>query len=98
MNVIGILPRYHGIVCHDHWKSYYRYDCVHSLCNAHHLRELTRAWKQDEQAWAQAMKRLLETINRAVNDAGGVLSAKQAEQQNHRRPQIGRHIYQTHSF
>jgi transposase len=73
MNVIGILPRYHGILCHDHWKSYYRYDCVHSLCNAHHLRELTRAWEQDEQAWAYAMKRLLETINRAVNDAGGAM-------------------------
>ncbi len=80
MNVIGILPHYHGILCHDHWKSYYRYDCTHSLCNAHHLRELTRAWEQDEQAWAKAMKQLLETINRAVNDAGGVLSAKQAEQ------------------
>jgi transposase len=80
MNVIGILPNYRGILCHDHWKSYYRYDCTHSLCNAHHLRELTRAWEQDKQAWAQAMKRLLETINRAVNDAGGMVSAKQAEQ------------------
>ena len=49
MNQINILPRYHGILCHDHWKPYYKYDCTHSLCNAHHLRELTRAWEQDKQ-------------------------------------------------
>jgi len=79
MNEINILPRYSGILCHDHWKPYYRYDCTHSLCNAHHLRELTRAWEQDKQKWAHEMKQLLETINRVVHDAGGVLSLKEAE-------------------
>ena len=44
MDEIGILPSFRGILCHDHWKPYYRYDCIHSLCNAHHIRELTRAW------------------------------------------------------
>jgi len=43
MNDIDILPRYQGILCHDHWKPYYRYDFTHALCNAHHLRELERA-------------------------------------------------------
>ena len=38
-------------------------DCTHALCNAHHLRELTRAWEQDGQQWAQEMKNLLELIN-----------------------------------
>jgi len=79
MNAINILPRYHGILCHDHWKPYYQYDCTHSLCNAHHLRELTRAWEQDKQAWADEMKQLLEKMNRAVNGAGGVLPLKEAE-------------------
>ena len=79
MNEMGILPRYHGILCHDHWKPYYKYDCTHSLCNAHHLRELTRAWEQDKQAWAHEMKQLLEKMNTAVNDAGGILSHKEAE-------------------
>jgi transposase len=74
MNEIGILPNFKGILCHDHWKPYYRYDCTHSLCNAHHFRELTRAWEQDKQAWAKEMHELLETINRKVLDAGGVLS------------------------
>jgi hypothetical protein len=44
-----------------------------SLCNAHHLRELARAWEQDNQKWAKGMKALLENMNHAVNDAGGQL-------------------------
>jgi transposase len=49
MNDIGILPNFNGTLCHDHWKPYYKYDCNHSLCNAHHLRELTCAYEKDEQ-------------------------------------------------
>ena len=48
MNEIGILPKFKGILCHDHWKPYYTYPCIHALCNAHHLRELERAWDQDK--------------------------------------------------
>jgi transposase len=79
MDAIGILPNFKGILCHDHWKPYYRYDCTHSLCNAHHLRELTWAWEQDNQSWAQDMHSLLEKINRKVIDAGGVLSMRMSE-------------------
>jgi transposase len=75
---MGVLPWFKGILCHDHWKPYYRLDCTHALCNAHHLRELTRAWEQDGQQWAHDMKDLLEKINAKVNDAGGALSAQQA--------------------
>jgi transposase len=79
MNDMGVLPRFDGILCHDHWKPYYRIDCTHALCNAHHVRELTRAWEQDGQQWAQKLKNLLETINRKVADAGGALYAKESE-------------------
>jgi transposase len=79
MNDMGVLPRFDGILCHDHWKPYYRIDCTHALCNAHHVRELTRAWEQDAQQWAQKLKNLLETINRKVDDAGGALDAKESE-------------------
>ena len=79
MNDMGVLPRFDGILCHDHWKPYYRIDCTHALCNAHHVRELTRAWEQDGQQWAQKLKNLLETINRKVADAGGALDAKESE-------------------
>jgi len=78
MNAIGILPQFQGILCHDHWKPYYRYDFTHALCNAHHIRELTRVWEQDKQSWGLEVKRLLETINSEVNQAGGSLQKEQA--------------------
>ena len=79
MDEMGVLPKFKGILCHDHWKPYYKYDCTHALCNAHHLRELTRAWEQDGQKWALEMKKLLETINRKVTDAGGALEVKESQ-------------------
>ncbi len=47
MDEIGILPQFQGVMCHDHWKPYYRYKSLHALGNAHHLRELICAYKQD---------------------------------------------------
>lgn len=77
MDRMGVLPEYEGILVHDHWKPYYTYDCTHSLCNAHHLRELQRAWEQDEQRWALKLKSLLEEINEKVkNSKRGKLSPK----------------------
>lgn len=80
MNDMGILPGFKGILCHDHWKPYFKYDCTHALCNAHHLRELTRAWEQDDQKWALQIKKLLETINKEVTDAGGALSHERSQE------------------
>lgn len=75
MDEAGILPEFTGILCHDHWKPYYRYLlCQHALCNAHHLRELERAWEQDKQAWAQAMGKLLKKLCDDVKDSGGKLT------------------------
>jgi transposase len=71
MEAMGILPDFTGVLCHDHWKPYYRYACTHALCNAHHLRELERAWVQDQQQWAKDMQRLLLDIHHAVEAAGG---------------------------
>ncbi len=79
MNAVGILPKFRGILCHDHWKPYYKYDCTHALCNAHHLRELEGVWEEDKQQWAKDAKSLLEEMNRAVNDAGGLLEAGESE-------------------
>ena len=80
MDSIGILPQFRGILCHDHLKSYYTYPCTHALCNAHHLRELEGVWEEDnKQRWAKEMKALLEEINRATNDAGGMLEASESE-------------------
>ncbi|MCP4942992.1 MAG: IS66 family transposase [Planctomycetaceae bacterium] len=59
MNELGILPHYQGRAVHDHWKSYFTFSCDHSLCNAHHLRELTYLVEQDQQVWAASMIDLL---------------------------------------
>ena len=79
MNEIGILPFFKGVLCHDHWKPYYRYDCTHALCNAHHLRELERAWEQDNQQWAKQMQALLIDMKTAVEEAGGCLAPDGAQ-------------------
>lgn len=79
MNEMGVLPHFAGVLCHDHWKPYYRYNCTHALCNAHHLRELERAWEQDEQQWAKQMQGLLCEMNAAVQDAGGRLESIASE-------------------
>ena len=80
MDEIGILPRFKGTLCHDHWKPYYRYhQFIHALCNAHHLRELIRAWEQDGMIWARDMEQLLRDIRQAVDDAGGVLSTEKGK-------------------
>ena len=79
MDEIGILPFFKGVLCHDHWKPYYQYGCTHALCNAHHLRELERAWEQDHQQWAKEMQTLLINLAKAVEDAGGCLPPDEAK-------------------
>lgn len=82
---MGILPEFTGMLVHDHWKPYYQFLlCIHILCNAHHLRELERAWEQDGMQWAKKMQELLLEINKAVEDAGGVLNQTEAEAFRHR--------------
>jgi transposase len=66
---IGILPAFTGRAVHDGWASYFAYSCEHALCNAHHLRELTFVAEQHGQAWAAAMKGLLQDAYRRVEQA-----------------------------
>ena len=69
MDEAGILPHFTGVLCHDHWKPYYQYtQCQHALCNAHHIRELERAWEQDGMQWAKDMQTLLKEMNKAQID------------------------------
>ncbi|MBK8752575.1 MAG: transposase [Candidatus Competibacteraceae bacterium] len=54
-----------GNAVHDHWKSYWSYThCTHSLCNAHHLRELPP--RVDRAFLAFALRRLLVEGQEAV--------------------------------
>jgi transposase len=79
MDEMGVLPSFQGTLCHDHWKPYYTYGAHHALCNAHHLRELERAWEKDNQQWTPKMSELLKEINKATHDAGGALAPPEAE-------------------
>ena len=78
MKAMGVLEHFRGILCHDHWKAYFQFACLHALCNAHHLRELQRAWEEDGQRWAKKMRELLLEINDATTEAGGCLDEERA--------------------
>lgn len=68
MNALNVLPVYEGIVVHDFWASYFKdlYGFEHALCGAHLLRECQGIIDYDDQAWAEAMKGLLQ---RACHEA-----------------------------
>lgn len=69
MDRMNILPHFHGVLVHDHWKPYFQYDCIHALCNAHHLRELQAAVELDHQRWAKKMQKLLCEMREAIIQA-----------------------------
>ena len=62
-----------------YWKPYDRFPFTHALCNALHLRELTRAYEQDHQQWANEMEQFLIEINQTVDQAGGALVQNEAD-------------------
>ena len=69
MDAAGILPQFRGIAVHDHWRPYFAYESVrHSLCNAHHLRELNFMHEERGEAWASNMKDLLIFAKRKVEE------------------------------
>ena len=69
MDEMEILPQFHGVAVHDHWFPYFAYErVVHSLCNAHHLREFTFVYEQEKEEWARCMKDLLLTANNRVEE------------------------------
>jgi len=70
MNKMDMLPKYRGIVVHDHWSPYNSYEnCSHAFCNAHHLRELTHAIETTDANWAKEMKRFLQISHKIIKRA-----------------------------
>lgn len=58
----SILPLFKNRAIHDCWKSYFDFiNCLHGICGAHILRELT-ALEEKQVQWAKWMKRYLITI------------------------------------
>jgi transposase len=65
----GILKSFFGRLMHDGWKSYFDFECMHALCNAHHLRELIFLSEKCGQRWAKTMIELLCRIKKTVDRA-----------------------------
>ena len=78
MDRMGILPLFCGTLCHDHWKPYFSYNCKHSLCNAHHLRELDWCAELQGQQWAKRMLDLLNEINDEKDKTGKLTQEQQS--------------------
>ena len=72
---------------HDGLASYGKYDSIHALCNAHHLRELRFIVERYEQDWASNMSALLVEIktNIAIAQAAGKISLTLAQIANFER-------------
>ncbi len=81
IEALGLLHGFKGTLVHDGLASYKQLDCTHSLCNAHHLRELVyiheggagggeKVWDN----WAQEMMDLLRQALAEVDQARGPLT------------------------
>jgi transposase len=75
---LGLLQGIKGVLVHDGLISYKGLECTHSLCNAHHIRELVFIHEQENEKiwdpWAQQMIDLLLQALREVNARGEPLT------------------------
>lgn len=75
---LGLLQGVKGVLVHDGLISYKALDCTHSLCNAHHIRELVYIHEQENEqiwdGWAKEMIELLVQALREVDAAGAPLA------------------------
>ena len=88
MDEMNILPHFNGTAVHDGYKSYFTYErCDHSLCNAHHLRELTFIHEVEKEGWAEKMMKLLRSIHKKVEKtkANGKTSLPYEEKDKYRK-------------
>lgn len=69
LDAIGILAHFAGTSVHDAWKAYFLYECHHSLCGVHILRELTFLSQEMGLWWAHKMISLLTTMKKVTDQA-----------------------------
>lgn len=77
MEALGLLHGFKGTLVHDGLASYKELACTHSLCNAHHLRELVYIHENEGEKiwdnWAQEMMDLLRQALKEVDQTQGPL-------------------------
>lgn len=66
MDAIGFLPDYDGLIVHDFWASYWKYNLSHAVCAAHLLRELNGVidHHKEQEEWPEAFQELLLKMNK----------------------------------
>ena len=71
MDAANVLPHANGIIMHDCWSSYWKYQNVtHAICCAHLLRELNGVIENHpEQTWAVRFKKLLLDMKKVRDKA-----------------------------
>ena len=71
MDAADVLPHARGIIVHDCWGSYWKYqDVTHAICCAHLLRELNGVIENyPEQTWAAKFKKLLLDMKKVRDKA-----------------------------
>lgn len=78
IQALGLLAGFKGTLVHDGLASYKELGCTHSLCNAHHLRELVFIHENKQEKiwddWAREMMDVLRQALAEVNQMGKPLS------------------------
>lgn len=70
LRAIDILPRFKGVAIHDRWRSYFEYiDCRHGICGAHLIRDLRYVAEEEEECWAERLRKVFIQMNDAVKRA-----------------------------
>jgi transposase len=69
LDEIGLMPVGEGISVHDGWGAYFLYDCQHSLCCVHILRELIFLSHELGLWWARKLLLLLLKMKKAADEA-----------------------------
>jgi transposase len=68
MDEIGIWPHFAGRGMHDRFASYDAYDCAHSICGAHLIRDCAGVAEQEPQEWAREMQDFLLDLHDACQE------------------------------
>lgn len=84
IEALGLLADFKGTLVHDGLASYKELSCTHSLCNAHHLRELLFIHESmGEKIWDDWARQMMELLRQALAEVDRAGKPLDAERQAH---------------